>query len=192
MTRLEKQSWYGLAVAALTLLAVGVLYALTRSTLPSMAGFAVLALSGFTQVVGSSGPEPKIKKVDPLQKRNFWMSIAFVTFITIFVEWGTRSMLVIVLGILVVASLWWQKRHLFSPRLRMHKYDEREQVVNQKAARVGFIVFWILFVSTNTLISVLHPQAVPSYFLVGEVLMGVWVMMVGTSVATLWQERADG
>ena len=74
----------------------------------------------------------------------------------------------------------------------MPKYDEREQAVIQQAARVGFVVFWILFVITNTLVSVLHPQPIPSYFLAGEVLIGVWVMMVGTSAATLWQERTDG
>jgi hypothetical protein len=75
---------------------------------------------------------------------------------------------------------------------RKMRYDEREQAVNQKAVRVGFVGFWILFVLTNTLIFVLHPQPIPSYSLVGEVMMGVWVMMVGTSMATLWQERADG
>ena len=74
----------------------------------------------------------------------------------------------------------------------MPKYDEREQAVNQRAARVGFIVFWILFVTSNTLISVLHREPMPSSFFAGEVFMGAWIMMVGTFVAKLWQERADG
>jgi hypothetical protein len=157
-----------------------------------MAGCAAMALWGFTQVVGSSGPEPKIKEVKPLQIWGFWGSIAFVTIITLFVAWGTHSRLVVILGILVVASLWWMKRRLFSPGLRLHKYDEREQAVIQKAARAGFVVFWILFVLLNTWIPLVHPQPIPSYLFVWEVWIGFWVMMVGTSVATLWQERADG
>jgi hypothetical protein len=191
VTRLEKQSWYGLVVVALTLMAVGTLYAFTGSAFRSMAGFAVMVLLAFTQVVGSSNPGPRIKEVKPSQIWGFWGSIAFLTIITLFVAWGTRSRLVIVNGIILGAFLWWQKRRLFSPGLRMHKYDEREQAVIQKAARAGFVAFWILFVLSNTLISLLHPQPVPSYLLVWEVLMGAWVMIVGTSVATLWQERAD-
>ncbi len=192
MTRLEKQSWYGLAIAVLTVLAVGTLYAFTRSTFRSMAGCAVMALWAFTQVVGSSGDEPKIKEVKPSQIWGFWGSVALATIITLFVAWGTRSRLVIVNGILLVAAFWWLKRRLFSPGSRMHQYDEREQAVIQKAARMGFVVFWILFVLSNTWIPFLHPQPIPSYLFVWEVWMGFWVMMVGTSVATLWKERADG
>jgi hypothetical protein len=192
VTRLEKQSWYGLAVAALMALAVGTLYALTGSVLRSMAGFAVMALWAFTPVVGSSGSEPKIKEVKASQIWGFWGSVALATIITLFVAWGTHSRLVIVNGILLVAFFWWMKRCLFSPGSRMHKYDEREQAVIQKAARVGFVVFWILFVLSNTSIPFLHPQPIPSYLFVWEVLMGFWVMIVGTSLATLWRERADG
>ncbi len=190
MTRLEKQSWYALAVAGVTVMAVGTVYVLTGSTLRSMAGFAVMGLWGFTQVVGSSGPEPKIKEVKPSQIWGFWGSVALATIITLFVAWGTRSRLVIVNGILLVAAFWWLKRRLFSPGLGMHKYDEREQAVIQKAARAGFILFWILFVFSNTLITLLHPQPIPSFIPVCEVMTGFWVMMLGTSVATLWQERA--
>jgi hypothetical protein len=151
-----------------------------------------MGLWAFTQVVGSSGPEPKIKKVEPSQKWRFWGSLVFVTLITIFVAWGTQSKLVVADGIVLVALLWWMKRRLFSPGLRMHKYDEREHAVIQKAARTGFILFWILFVFSNTLITLLHPQPIPSFFLVCEVMTGTWVMMLATSVATLWQERAHG
>jgi hypothetical protein len=192
VTRLEKQSWYAVAVAVLTFLAVSVLYVSTGNALVSMAGFAAMALLVFTQVVGSSGPEPKIKEVKPSQIWGFWGSVVLATIITLFVAWGTHSRLVIVNGILLVAYFWWLKRRRFSPGSRMHKYDEREKVVIQKAARAGFILFWILFVFSNTLITLLHPQPIPSFFLVCEVMTGAWVMMLGTSVATLWQERADG
>jgi len=193
MTRLERQSWYGLFVTALMLLAVGLIYSFTGSSLRSTAGFALMALLGFTELVASAGPEPKIKMVAPAQKHLFWWSVAFVVLLTTFVEWGVRSGLPTLFGALAIVAIYWQKRRLLTAgSLRMPLYDEREQAVIHKSSRVAFGLFWVLFVMINTLVPLFHRDPIPSHFLVWEILMGCWVMVVARSAATLWQERLHG
>ncbi|MFH1762821.1 MAG: hypothetical protein ABIF09_01395 [Gemmatimonadota bacterium] len=93
MTDLRKYAWFQLAVAALAALAVLGILAITKNAMASLAGFSVMALTGFHALISSSARRRPIQdeRDEAIQHRA--MTAGYAALWVLLVAWGVGTSL---------------------------------------------------------------------------------------------------
>lgn len=188
MTRLQKQASYALGVQFAALAACAVLLTATGSPMVATAGFSLMALQAFVQLVGNTDVDPKH---DPRPASVLWqLRLAVVVGATIwaFLEWNMRNGLATA-GLALILAMVWLFRHASRPvSWGLAAYDEREREVITRACLVAANVLWVAFVAGSMCGALLAPMQVPRVAFGAAPWIGLSVMSTIAAVTVFWRE----
>jgi hypothetical protein len=205
VTRLQKDAMKELAVLLIAALAVGIAYVLTHDLIHSLCWFGLMGFLGVLAMFPTAEPGPVVERTDfPSLRARKTLSIMIPIAILavcqgIFLAlYRVRSILTwtptLVFSAMALLRVW-RNWNFIQLKCRLPKYDERELIVQQNAARISLGIFWVAFVLWGVAAGMLsdsHVWHLPGAAYAFQVFVAWWLVRTTHAIAVIWQERRAG
>lgn len=188
MTRLQKQASYALGVQMAALAACAVVLLATGNPMVATAGFSIMALQAFVQLIGNTDVDPKQAPIPAKIRWQLRLAVVAGAAVWALLEWRMRNGLPTA-GLALILAMVWLFRHASRPvAWGLAAYDEREGEVITRACLVAGYVLWVVFVAGSMCGVLFAPMQVPRVAFGAAPWVGLWVMSTSAAVSVLWRE----